>query len=428
MLLAPWLLVVAAAPLRAEPRVTVERRAVDAAAPFQFERVPRPSRTDAANEATFTIARGQADPNSGGLGTLNEGRVPAQADEPDANFFFVGGAEGGRLLVDLGRVVDIRQVNTYSWHPAERGPQVYKLYVPDSPTRPFDPRSAAAEELEAAGWRRLATVDTREGAAGGGQYGVRVDDSNEGLLAQARQLLFVIEPTGLDRRFGNTFFSELDVVDGVEHPLPASGLDVLRLPQGYEITFDTTEAPELRPWVEQRLKPVCAEWYPRIVALLPSEGFEAPREFSITFHREMRGVAHASGRRIHCAVPWFRRNLEGEALGAVVHEMVHIVQQYGRAPNPGWLVEGLADYIRWFLYEPAESRPRIGPNANHTDGYRTTAALLDHVVASHGAGAVTKLNAAMRQGKYRDELWAELTGKSVEQLWTDLIQASRDPR
>ena len=57
---------------------------------------------------------------------------------------------------------------------------------------------------------------------------------------------------------------------------------------------------------------------------------------------------------------WFRANLQGEAIGSVVHELVHVVQEYGRARrenpeatrSPGWLVEGLADYIRWFLYEP----------------------------------------------------------------------------
>src|ERR1051325_8098064 len=40
--------------------------------------------------------------------------------------------------------------------------------------------------------------------------------------------------------------------------------------------------------------------------------------------------------------------------------MVHVVQNYARVPRgdtnamrmPGWLVEGIPDYIRWFLYEP----------------------------------------------------------------------------
>ena len=71
-------------------------------------------------------------------------------------------------------------------------------------------------------------------------------------------------------------------------------------------------------------------------------------------------MAATGGTRVTCAAEWFRRNLEGEAKGAVVHELVHVVQQYGRARRnnpdatrpPGWLVEGIPDYIRWFLYEP----------------------------------------------------------------------------
>jgi hypothetical protein len=144
----------------------------------------------------------------------------------------------------------------------------------------------------------------------------------------------------------------------------------------------------------------------------------------------MRGVAATGGTRIACAGQWFRRNLEGEAVGAVVHELVHVVQQYGRArggrPNPGWLVEGVADYIRWFLFEPSNLRPRPDPaRAKYTDSYRTTAAFLAHVVATHDADAVKKLNAAMREGRYTPELWKTVSGKTVDALWEEYVQTLR---
>jgi len=48
--------------------------------------------------------------------------------------------------------------------------------------------------------------------------------------------------------------------------------------------------------------------------------------------------------------------------------------------NPGWLVEGIADYIRWFKSEPESQRPRPNPaKAKYTDSYRTTAAFLNYV-------------------------------------------------
>lgn len=138
----------------------------------------------------------------------------------------------------------------------------------------------------------------------------------------------------------------------------------------YEIVFDTSETPELRPWVDAALRPVCQKWYPRIVAMLPSEGYTAPRRFTVTFRKEMKGVAYTTGTRIVCAADWFGKNLKGEAAGAVVHEMVHVVQQYrqvkGGNRNPGWLVEGMADYIRWFKYEPPSLRPARIPSGPST--------------------------------------------------------------
>jgi hypothetical protein len=138
-------------------------------------------------------------------------------------------------------------------------------------------------------------------------------------------------------------------------------------------------------------------------------------------------VAYTAGTRVVCAGPWFKQNLDGEAVGAVVHELVHVVQQYGRIRgnrNPGWLVEGVADYIRWFRYEPEHLRPR--PNlarAKYTDSYRTTAAFLNWLMEKHDNQLIRKLNAAMREGKYRPELWQELTGKTVDELWADYVAA-----
>ena len=126
------------------------------------------------------------------------------------------------------------------------------------------------------------------------------------------------------------------------------------------------------------------EWYPKIVGLLPSEGFEAPKNVSIVFSQNMRGVAATGGTRIRCAASWFRQNLKGEAIGSVVHELVHVAQQYGRARSgtssatPGWVVEGIADYIRWFKYEPQSQGARITKRniarARYDASYRITAA------------------------------------------------------
>jgi Peptidase of plants and bacteria len=189
-----------------------------------------------------------------------------------------------------------------------------------------------------------------------------------------------------------------------------------------KIVIDYAQTPELKDWVETRLRPTLETWYPKIVQSLPSEGYSAPKRFTVTFDKDMDCVAYTAGTKVVCAGRWFKQNLDGEAAGAVVHEMVHVVQQYhGR--NPGWLVEGVADYIRWFKYEPADQRPRPDPkNAKYTDSYRTTAAFLEYVAANHDHEFVVKMNAAMREDRYTPDLWKVYTGKTVDELWSLYVQ------
>ena len=108
--------------------------------------------------------------------------------------------------------------------------------------------------------------------------------------------------------------------------------------------------------------------------------------------------------------------------------MVHVVQSYGRTRRddtnamrmPGWLVEGIPDYIRWFLYEPqtkgAEITSRNIGRAKYDASYRITGNFLNWVTQNYDTNIVQKLNAAGRAGKYREELWKEHTGQTVQQL------------
>ena len=198
----------------------------------------------------------------------------------------------------------------------------------------------------------------------------------------------------------------------------------------YKITIDTSETPDLCGWAADKLQPVVKEWYPKLVEMLPGEEYEAPTEVSITVKKESRAIASASGNRITCQAEWFRKNLNGEAVGAVVHEMVHVVQNYGwgrrRNPEakrtPGWIVEGIPDYIRWFLYEPetkgAEITERNLSRAKYDANYRITGNFIDWVVRTYDKDKdlVRKLNAEARAGRYSDDLWKEYTGKTVQEL------------
>lgn len=403
-------------------QVLTERNGPSASPAFEFDKVPPPSSTDAGNVATFRVVAGERDGNAGRISVLNDGRGPEGSDEPDANFFF-GRSLSGKLLVDLGEARDVQRIDSYSWHVAGRGPQVYKLYASHGEGLKLDATLADDVDPAAAGWQFVATVDSRPaGDEFGGQYGVSIAPEQGLTLGEFRYLLFDVAPPSATP-FAATFFSEIDIHDGREHPQPDRGaVDVLKIGP-HEIVFETGETPDLKPWVDAKLKPVCAEWYLKIVQLLPSNGYQAPRRLSITFYADMDGVAHAAGNKISCSADWFRNNLEGEATGAVVHELVHVVQQY-RGANPSWAVEGVADYVRWFLYEPESERPRPDPvRANYDDSYRTTGHFLDYLTKRYDARLVPKLNALMREGRFNEEAWQRLLGKPVEALAAEWEQS-----
>jgi hypothetical protein len=210
------LIVLLAIPLAAwaQVAVTVDRNTgAKATHDFKFERVPSPATDDAGAKAKRIIADGEMDQNAGSVGALTDGLLPRDEDEPGSNFFFDAGTPGGRFVLDLGGVIDIGQINSYSWHPNTRGPQVYTLYVSDGSNPKFQAAPGHGVDPIAVGWTRLTAVDTRPpvGNEGGGQYGVSIADSR-GSLGRYRYLLFDCAATETFDDYGNTFYSEIDVV------------------------------------------------------------------------------------------------------------------------------------------------------------------------------------------------------------------------
>lgn len=176
---------------------------------------------------------------------------------------------------------------------------------------------------------------------------------------------------------------------------------------------DTNDAPDLKEW-GNKAGTLCVEWFPKIASLLPSEGFAAPKQVTLYFDPAMKGVAHAANGRITISAEFVRAHPDD--WGMIVHELTHVVQAYPPG-GPGWLVEGLADYIRIVKFEPQAPRPNLTRLASYKDAYKTAAMFLEWVEKQHASGLVVKLNAALRAGKFREELWKEITGKTVDELW-----------
>ena len=100
-----------------------------------------------------------------------------------------------------------------------------------------------------------------------------------------------------------------------------------------------------------KAKTLVEKWYPIINNLLKTDGFTPPSKVKIVFKKDMKGVAYTSGNTITIAGDWIKKSPND--YGMVVHELTHVIQQYRRTKRTdGWLVEGIADYVRFFKYEP----------------------------------------------------------------------------
>lgn len=184
---------------------------------FKIESIPIPSSNDAASRGVWIAVGGQPDGNSAPLGVLSDGQLPASSDEPKCSLFFRDGTDGGRLLLDLGRVISIREINSYSWHRDTRAPQVYKVYASDGLPDGSGGYPGIAANPESTGWILVAKVDTRrKGGSQGGQHGVNIA-GNGRALGKYRFLLFDVWTVSYANIVSNTFFNEIDVVESDEN-------------------------------------------------------------------------------------------------------------------------------------------------------------------------------------------------------------------
>lgn len=132
------------------------------------------------------------------------------------------------------------------------------------------------------------------------------------------------------------------------------------------------------------------------------------------------GVAEAGNGQVRFNSKWMLK--APTDMDVVTHEVMHIVQAYD-GNNPGWLVEGIADFARYkFGVDNKASGwtlPVYSPNQSYTNSYRITARFLVWVETKVKKGTVKKLDSQMRDHSYTADTWKKLTGKTVDELWKD---------
>ena len=175
-------------------------------------------------------------------------------------------------------------------------------------------------------------------------------------------------------------------------------------------------------WAEGAAR-VVLEWAPRIEAALGAPTV-SNRTVTLEF-KDMPGVAHTSGNTITISTGWIRRRPDD--LGMVVHELTHVIQSYPGG-QPGWMVEGIADHVRYFTYEPAVGaafKPRRG-QPDFRAGYLPAAAFLNWIDQRVDGNLIQELNAQARNGRMTEAWLAEKAGGSLDQLWADYAREGQD--
>lgn len=188
---------------------------------------------------------------------------------------------------------------------------------------------------------------------------------------------------------------------------------------------DLTEAPDLKVWAEKAETQMESFWADA-AALLYSDKFITPNMVNVVYRTgpNVTPVAATGGGVMTVNSAWCRAHPEDT--GLTVHEMAHVVQSMS-AYNPVWLIEGVADYIRWIKFEPENYKARINPRtATYHDSYRTTATFLGWCELHYDNRLVTHLNHDVRFGKYTDARFKQYCGKDVDTLWAEFIAAYKE--
>jgi len=145
----------------------------------------------------------------------------------------------------------------------------------------------------------------------------------------------------------------------------------------------------------------------------------ATTSVTLTIDPAYTGVAFTSAGKVTCSAAWLVGH-PYDADGCGTHEFMHVVQGYPGG-NPGWAVEGLADYARYkygiFNSQAGWSLPNFSSSQHYTNSYRVTARFFAWLENRVRSTILLELDDTMKTGQYTPSFWTFRTGFTVDQLW-----------
>ena len=139
-----------------------------------------------------------------------------------------------------------------------------------------------------------------------------------------------------------------------------------------QLVFDDKADEEKLKAFGARSVELIKEWEPKIAVVLGTAEAKRPKQLTVRF-KDMDGVAFWDGKAITVSSRYAAKHPDDVML--VVHELTHVLQGYRKIP--GWMTEGIADYVRFGIAEEGKFGIRLDPTKNKPrDSYRVTGYLI----------------------------------------------------
>jgi hypothetical protein len=183
-------------------------------------------------------------------------------------------------------------------------------------------------------------------------------------------------------------------------------------------TEDLTN-PTIKQFIANAEQMCRVEFIPLHELLYPGQPLPERLSAKLVYLRQDDGIAWCSGGEVTINIKWFAG--KPDDVGAIYHELAHVVQAYPANADCHWLVEGIADWARYFVYEQHDLAYYADrPPGSYRDAYTNAARFLEWLRLNKNSNIVTGLNAHLKAGEYSaDNDWPELAGAGLDSLWTE---------
>ena len=208
------------------------------------------------------------------------------------------------------------------------------------------------------------------------------------------------------------------VAFGILQTLPAFSSDGLEVIVQGPVDDLKSALPGLAPELVHKWAAATSE----LLALDPG----GPGTVTIQFTDDIDTPGATLGTTIRISREALKRNPDDH--GLLVHELVHALQAYPPRQGPHWITEGIADWIRYFHFEPRRGRayyttgedPTWGRKGlDFTAGYLPAAAFLEYLRREYDPNLLWRLNAELHAGRYRDDFFARRGLADLNALWAE---------